>query len=100
MTQQNLDATAKPQQLRQVDGNRIIVWTRDVKAEQAAVEALPISASSSPRRSQPARRVQVAVASTFPDGGATWLDFVHHDVPALHAPAAGASRSIPAFDTE
>jgi hypothetical protein len=25
------DATAKPQQLRQVEGNRIIVWTRDVK---------------------------------------------------------------------
>ena len=55
------------------------------KPSRRRVEALPISASSSPRRSQPARRVQVAVASSFPDGGAAWLDFVHHDVPALLA---------------
>ena len=80
-----VDATAKPQQLRQVDGNRIIVWTRDVKAEQAASRSLAdlglVESSEIPTGTpRPGGR-----GLTFPDGGAAWLDFVHHDVPALHA---------------
>jgi hypothetical protein len=80
-----VDATAKPQQLRQVDGNRIIVWTRDVKAEQAARRSLAdlglVESSEIPTGTpHPGGR-----GLTFPDGVAAWLDFVHHDVPALHA---------------
>ncbi|MGE5712953.1 MAG: SNF2-related protein [Betaproteobacteria bacterium] len=78
-----VDATAKPQQLRQVDGDRIIVWTRDAKAEQAASRSLAdlgLAESAEPGTPRPGGR-----CLTFPDGGAAWFDFVHHDVPALRA---------------
>jgi hypothetical protein len=80
-----VDATTKPQQLRQVDGSRILVWTRDAKAEQAASRGLADLGLAESAEILPGTRRPGGRCFTFLDGDAAWFDFVHHDVPVLRA---------------